>query len=89
MKGSFFEAGVEGINDLTSTGKNKILEGDVFATSYGTNKLTLDTTASYLQGNIISEKNLKMMHLTAQIILPFLMEPLGGQSTIIVMVRTA
>ena len=59
MKGSFFEAGVEGINDLTSTGKNKILEGDVFATSYGTNKLTLDTTASYLQGNIISEKKSK------------------------------
>jgi outer membrane autotransporter protein len=59
LKGSFFEAGVEGINDLTSTGKNKILEGDVFATSYGTNKLTLDTTASYLQGNIISEKKSK------------------------------
>lgn len=47
-----------GVNDLTATGKDKTLEGDVFATSYGTNKITLDTASSYLQGNITSIKEL-------------------------------
>jgi outer membrane autotransporter protein len=42
-----------GINDVSSTGKTKILSGDVYATSAGVNKLVLDTAGSYLQGNII------------------------------------
>ena len=42
----------QGVNDLSSTGTLKILEGDVHASYYGVNKLTLDTAGSYLQGNI-------------------------------------
>jgi outer membrane autotransporter protein len=42
-----------GSNDVSSTGKTKILSGDVYATSAGVNKLVLDTAGSYLQGNII------------------------------------
>lgn len=43
-----------GTNNLIATGKTKILEGDVEASSYGINKLVLDTADSYLQGNILS-----------------------------------
>ena len=44
----------KGRNDLSSTGKVKQLEGDVSADYEGENLLTLDTAASYLQGNIIN-----------------------------------
>ena len=41
-------------NNVAATGKTKILEGDVYAASYGINNLVLDTEDSYLQGNIVS-----------------------------------
>ena len=41
-----------GTNNFIAVGKTKILEGDVYAGSYGTNNLVLDTADSYLQGNI-------------------------------------
>jgi outer membrane autotransporter protein len=43
-----------GTNDLSSSGTTKTIEGDVYATHGGVNKLVLDTAGSYLQGNIVN-----------------------------------
>ena len=46
-----------GTNDLSITGYTHQIEGDVYCRDNGKNIVTLDTSESYLQGNLLNGKN--------------------------------
>ena len=50
---SLYANNSDSVNNLSSLGTLKQLEGDVYAWGSGTNNLVMDTAASYLQGNLL------------------------------------